>query len=413
MTRTISFFFGSGELTSFADNTCHLINTFANCYVIETSDGLILFDIGQELFGPIILEKLRRITEKPIKYIIYSHGHFDHCFGFQPIINEIEKKGLKKPQIIAHENLIRRFQKYERLANYHKWLNKQQFASVIGDDYEGPSAQNTLYPTIIVTNNEYTFTLGKDTFHLYHGWGETDDALWLWFPAKKVILTGDFILSSYPNVGNPFKVQRYPKQWAETLELMLKKKPHFLGPGHGNLITGKDVIREVLEGTAQTLHFVHDEVVKRLNEGKWFEQIYHEMLKIYPEAWKTKDYLQPLYGCYPFAIHAVYRLYHGWYDSGNPTTLFPAKKAEIAQEFLKIAEPQDFIRHSRRLYEAGELQLALHIIDPVIEGLTDPSPQLTEAKMLKQEILEKKAEETSSFIAANIYQNGIQQLRED
>ena len=41
------------------------------------------------------------------------------------------------------------------------------------------------------------------------------------------------------------------------------------------------------------MHFVHDEVVKRLNEGKGFEENYHEMLEIYPEKFKNHKYLSP------------------------------------------------------------------------------------------------------------------------
>jgi alkyl sulfatase BDS1-like metallo-beta-lactamase superfamily hydrolase len=88
--------------------------------------------------------------------------------------------------------------------------------------------------------------------------------------------------------------------------------------------------------TSEAIHFVHDEVVKRMNEGKWFEQIYHEMLDIYPEKFKNHEYLSPVYGCYPYAIHAVYRLYHGWFDTGNPTDLFPAKSDKIARELLAL-----------------------------------------------------------------------------
>ncbi|MFX1284567.1 MAG: MBL fold metallo-hydrolase [Promethearchaeota archaeon] len=408
--ETILSFLGFGNTTSFAD-MCHLIGGFGNCCVVETDEGLVVFDIAQEQFGQLVFDQLRSLTDKPIKYLIYSHGHLDHCFGFTPFVEEIKQKGWDMPKIIAHENILNRWKKYRILEGYHKWLNRQQFASVIGDDSNFRlSARVTLDPTIII-QDEYSFKLGDFSFELFHDKGETDDAIWLWFPEKKVIFSGDLIISGFPNVGNPYKVQRYPKHWALAMERMLLKKAEYLAPGHGPLIDSKEKVKDVLSITAEVMHFVHDEVVKRMNQGKWFEQIYHEMLEIYPDRFKEHPYLKPIYGCYPFAIHAVYRLYHGWYDGGNPTDLFPAKSNAVAREFLKINNAEAYFDHAKKLLTQGNLQLALHVIDPVIKGLDPKTPEiLLEAIQLKITILEKQAADEPSFITSNIIANEVAHL---
>ncbi|MFX1250316.1 MAG: alkyl sulfatase dimerization domain-containing protein [Promethearchaeota archaeon] len=409
----VGLFVGLGETTTFADGICHLIGAFGNSCVVETAEGLIIFDIGVKQYGSEIFREIRNITDKPVKYIIYSHGHFDHCFGYAPFIEEIQKKGWEFPQIIAHENCLNRFQKYRILDKYHDWLNRQQFASIVEYIDYSVSAHETLDPTIVIRGNEkYVFELDGLIFELYHEWGETDDALWLWFPEKEVIFAGDLIISGFPNVGNPYKVQRYPKHWALAMERMIEKKAEFLAPGHGRLIVGKETVKDVLSITAEAMHFVHDEVVKRMNQGKWFEEIYHEILEIYPDRLKNSEHLKPAYGCLQYAIHAVYRLYHGWYNSGNPTDLAPAKSIDIAKEFLKINSPEKYIEHGKRLFEKGKLQLALHIIDPVIKGI-DPSNNdiLLEALKLKLMILEQKVMVEPSFISSNILKNGTHQIR--
>ena len=192
----------------------------------------------------------------------------------------------------------------------------------------------------------------------------------------------------------------------------LEKNAEYLLPGHGRLIEGKDKVKEVLSITAEAMHFVHDEVVKRMNEGKWFEQIYHEMLDIFPDKF-NHWILQPIYGCYQFAIHAVYRLYHGWYNTGNPTDLFPAKSEEIAKEFLKIANETNYINHAKKIFEEGKIQLALHIIDVVIKGIESNNNELLlNAYSLKYKILKQKAKAEPSFIASNIINNGALQLKD-
>jgi alkyl sulfatase BDS1-like metallo-beta-lactamase superfamily hydrolase len=400
--------FGIFKPSTFEDGTCHLIPAMGNTGVIETEEGLVLFDLPLKRFGKRLFRELRGLTDKKVKYIIYSHGHFDHCFAYEPIIDEIKEKGWEMPQIIAHEMCIKRFEKYRMLDKYHDWLNKQQFASLGLNRLKTiVSAKETLDPTKIMKGNEtYTFKLGYCTFELYHDKGETDDSIWLWVPEKRLLCTGDLLVSSFPNVGNPYKVQRYPKQWAIAMERMLEKNAEYLIPGHGPLIKGREKVKDVLSITAEVMHFVHDEVVKRLNEGKWFEQIYHEMLEIYPEKFKNHPYLREMYGCYRFAIHATYRLYHGWYNSGNPTDLFPAKSVDIAKEFLKISSKENYLEHAKSLYNKGELQLSLHILDVIIKGTEQKSNRtLLDALTLKHRILKRKSREEPSFIAANILSN--------
>ena len=96
---------------TFADGVCHLIGSFGNVGIVDTDEGLVVFDIGLRQMGPRIFKEFREFTDKPIKYIIYSHGHFDHCFGYELFIEEIKEKGWKMPEIIAHENLSKRFEK--------------------------------------------------------------------------------------------------------------------------------------------------------------------------------------------------------------------------------------------------------------------------------------------------------------
>ena len=411
----IKDFFGMFPSKRFADGTCHFIGGMANSCVFETTKSLVIFDLPIRQNAQKMFDQVRQISDKPVKYFVYSHGHFDHAFGYAPFLEEIKKKRWDKPEVIAHENCIKRFEKYRLLDEYHDWINKMQFSSVRGVTQEKlVNATETLDPTIILrgNNGEFKFELGDINFELYHDKGETDDSIWLWVPEKKTICAGDLMISSFPNVGNPFKVQRYPKDWDIAMEKMMQKNAEYLVPGHGPLIIGKQKVEEVLSITAEVMHFVHDEVVKRLNERKWFEQIYHEMLEIYPDKFRNHKYLREIYGSYRFAIHATYRLYHGWYNSGNPTDLFPAKSEEIASELLKINNERKYLDHAKKLKNEGKLQLALHILDVIIKGIPNPDNEtVLEALNLKYDLLNKITEKETSFIAINILQNAANEIR--
>jgi len=409
--------FARGQFWSaaFADDTCLYIGAFGNVGVVETRDGLVLFDLALRLFGPHIFNEVRKFSDKPVKYIVYSHGHFDHCLGYLPFVEEIQEKGWDMPRVIAHENLVRRFEKYRMLDEHQIWSYRQQFASVgvTLDDTEG--VHEALDPDIVLRGNDsYGFTLGEFDFEIYHDKGETDDSLWMFLPQKKVLFTGDLFVSGFPNVGSPFRVQRYAKQWAIADEKMVKKEAEFLVPGHGSLLKNKEIIKDALSITAEAMHFVHDEVVKRLNQGKWFEEIYHEMIDIYPDKFRNHKYLQPLYGEYRFAVRDVYRSYHGWYDSGNPTDLFPSKSSEIAHELLKVAGAEKYIERAGQLVDEGKLQLALHLLDVVVKtGDSAPSEIRLSALELKRDILKRNAENEKSFITMNIINSSIIQIESD
>jgi hypothetical protein len=59
------------------------VGSGGNVAVLTTSDGVILADDKFERNVPEILEKVKSITDKPIRYVINTHQHGDHTGGNQ------------------------------------------------------------------------------------------------------------------------------------------------------------------------------------------------------------------------------------------------------------------------------------------------------------------------------------------
>ncbi len=417
---SLNDFFGSTEPERFADGKSYMIGAFANVGMVETSEGLVLFDIGAEIAGERIFHIVREITKAPIHTIVLSHGHFDHCFGHQPFFAEIAEKGWRPPDIVAHQLLPARFEKYRMLDRYHNWINGMQFSAVLFSRRSNPvSTEHLLVPTRLVHEGEvHEFTVGTYHFEVHAERGETDDAIWTWVPETRTVFAGDLFISSFPNVGNPFKVQRYPKHWTLALERMMEKKPEFLVPGHGKLIRGADRVHEALNITARALHFVHDEVVKRLNEGKWFEDIYHEVLASYPAEFKESPWLQPIYGCPEYAVHASYRLYHGWYNSGNPVDIHAPKKADVSREMYNLLGDDGanrLLARAEALLADGKYDVAMALLDNLILGAPSSDDKqeggiIERAIGLKLKLIKKRITAEPSMISRNIYQNYADEL---
>ena len=382
-----------------------MVAGFGNTGIVITEEGVVVVDIPMgNRAGQRIVEVIRGRTQAPIHSIIYTHGHLDHVWGIAPLLSDAQEKGHPKPTIIAHELVPGRFDRYQRLRGQHVHINRIQFAI--------PEEQQVLplqlfYPDITYSD-AMQFRLGGLTFELYHYVGETDDGTWVWVPERKTALVGDLLIGGCPNVGNPFKVQRYVLEWAEALEKVAGKNPDFVLQGHGLVLRGEEA-REVCLDTAKYLRYIEDEVARLLNEGCWIEEIL-ERVKI-PEDLASKPWLAPIYGHPTFIIHGVLRRYAGWYN-GNPSELFPAKSSEIAAEVVRLGRIEQLLQRASKLQQEGNIQLALHLVDFVISGAENDSKR-KKALLLKANLLDAKADAEPSLIARNIFRNGAQLVRKE
>lgn len=68
-------------------------------------DGIIIIDPPESVeIGTEILAAFRRVTDKPVKAIIYTHKHIDHVAGVKAFTTE-EEVAAGKVDIYAHETL--------------------------------------------------------------------------------------------------------------------------------------------------------------------------------------------------------------------------------------------------------------------------------------------------------------------
>lgn len=396
-------FSAQGGLHSFG-NGLHMLQLFANICVVETGEGVVLFDLGLPIDGQRIVQELRAVTDRPVRYLIYGHGHADHAFGTRAVLEDAAECGHPRPVIIAHENLPARFDRYRRMLPYHEHINRIQFAIP-----EGIPAfpWDYIYPDEVF-RDALTLSLGGLTFELRHARGETDDHVWMWVPERRALCTSDFWVWSCPNVGNPFKVQRYALEWAQALEEMAGLGPELMLPGHGPAMSGAEHIVDALGTVARALKHLDRQVVEMLNRGMWQEEILASY--DWPQEFADSPYLAPIYGHPHFVVQALLRQYHGWHD-GNPSHVFPSGRGKIAEQVLDLAGgSRRILERARSLAGDGDPQLALHLVDFVLDAGAEPRRETLE---LKAELLEALAAAETSFIARNIFLGGVRGIKKE
>jgi len=92
---------------------------FGNTGVVETDDGHVLIDVPGVRWIDRMMEMLRDNLSAPIHTIFLTHGHLDHALTLAPIFEEAKRKGNPAPRVIAHRNLLNRFNRYRMLVRDH------------------------------------------------------------------------------------------------------------------------------------------------------------------------------------------------------------------------------------------------------------------------------------------------------
>ena len=185
---------------------------------VVTKDGVIATDpiaYGRPTGGQAYVDEIKKITDKPIKYLIYSHHHYDHIAGGKAF----KDAGAR---IIAHKKVK------ERLAP-------------LGDP-------NTVLPDETFDGKK-TITLGGTKVELsYLGLNHSDSTIVMLLPKEKIIFVVDTIpVGSVPGRGF---IDIYPIETEAFIKKVIAMDWERLIPGHpgpgGKQVGTKDNAREQL-----------------------------------------------------------------------------------------------------------------------------------------------------------------------
>jgi alkyl sulfatase BDS1-like metallo-beta-lactamase superfamily hydrolase len=329
-------------------------------------------------------------TRQPLHTAVYTHGHVDHVFGLAPFEGEAGPSG-QRARVIAHRACRDRFDRYRLTRGYNGIINARQFGFPVPffpEDFR--------YPDQLI-DGDMQLEVGDVKVLLHHDRGETDDHLWAYVPEARTLYTGDLFIWASPNCGNPQKVQRYPRDWAQALRRMARLDAEILLPGHGPPICGHSRVSQALDETASLLETLVEQTLALLNQGAPLDEILHSVRV--PAELMDRPYLRASYDDPLFVVRNLYRLYAGWWD-GNPAHLKPAREADLAAELGDLAGGFDVLRQ-RALTRLGEGKLA--VAAHLIEFAARIAPQDPAVRQAYQRIYQARAEAESSLMAKGIF----------
>ncbi len=320
----------------FAASTQHMIVGASSVTIVDTSESTAA--------ATNVLREFRKITDKPIDRIIYTHSHRDHISGASVFAEgrEIEivahadfssdLVGQDETRIAPAKALGRR-----TLAQFGLGLTPQERVSIgcgPGDRPTEGLGAGHIPPNRLIAG-PCTMDLDGVEVELVFAPGETPDHIALWFPQSGVLIPGDNWYHAFPNLyairGTPY---RDFQAWADTLTMLDGFGAQVLAPGHTRPVFGKDRVSEVLTSTARAILHVMQHTADGMDAGLSLDDIAASISL--PADLADKPWLGEFYGKASWSARAFAVGTLGWYD-GNPTHLGTLSDKARAKHMIVLA----------------------------------------------------------------------------
>jgi len=225
-----------------------------NAAIIVFGDGVLVVDThSKPSAARALIEQIKKLTPKPVKYVVNTHFHWDHYqgneaypsswpAGVEIISSEATRANIERIGIPRIKNEIVTMP--QEIANLKKDLEKASTAEQ-KNEIQGNIRQAEAYfaelksmqVTLPTTTFDRSLILrrdGRTVEILWLGRAHTDGDVFVFLPNEKVIVTGDAL-----HGWTPFMGDSYPYDWIQTLDAAEKLDFNSVLGGHGDVMHGK------------------------------------------------------------------------------------------------------------------------------------------------------------------------------
>lgn len=224
-----------------ATNVYMLVGAGANIVVQIGADGVVVVDTGTAAAAGAVLAAIRRLTDKPIKYIINTHAHADHVGGNAALVKASGGQRTdsgpaaelrQNPNgviVVAHQHAV------DRMLNPPDGLEAYPEYAVARSSF--------------VTSDKQLHVNGEAVELWWHPRAHTNADVLVYFRRSDVIVAGDLF--------DPERFPRFDARDGGRLQGVINGMNHVIGiavpqfnqsggtrivPGHGWLSTESDVV---------------------------------------------------------------------------------------------------------------------------------------------------------------------------
>jgi cyclase len=228
----------------------------ANSAFILLDDGVLVVDTASSPSSArALIAEIRKLTPKPVKWIVNTHFHWDHYWGNEAFVEafpnveiissqrtrqDMERMGLGNPllarwsveipatiadwkrQLAETTDLDRRQRLMERILGWEAALPELK-------------AMRPALPTLTFERRMVLHSGTRTVELLWLGRGHTAGDVVVYLPEQRVMATGDLLAGDTPYIADIT-----PYDWIRTLEALEKFDFGAAIPGHGEVMGGKE-----------------------------------------------------------------------------------------------------------------------------------------------------------------------------
>lgn len=257
----------------------------SNSLIVIGDDGVLVLDANRTPAGArTVIAEIRKLTDKPVRYVVNSHWHDDHIFG-----NQSYKEAFPSVEFVAHRNTR---EDMEKLAAPHIQGGVNRFTKALADaesqlstgtkpdgskltdkEREQLSVELKVYkdvlpelktirlvlPTITFDQRLTLHTGGREIQILYFGRGNTRGDVAVYLPRERVLATGDLLVHPVP-----FAYGSFLGEWIQAMKKLRELDASVIVPGHGPLMRDKEYVDTVIALLESVTSQVQDAVKRGL-----------------------------------------------------------------------------------------------------------------------------------------------------
>jgi alkyl sulfatase BDS1-like metallo-beta-lactamase superfamily hydrolase len=357
--------------------------SLGNSIMIEGSDGVIIVDtLSSVEAAKQVREEFRKITPKPVVAVIYTHFHPDHTSGVKAFASA-EDVASGRVAIYAQDSMLKNYVTQGQLIGPILGVRSSYSfgAGMTAEERQGMNfGLGPLYATGSTSFIAPTKTFGEQLdvtiagakLRLMHVPSETPDHLNVFLPDSRVLLSADMIQGpAFPNIhtlrGASF---REPLAWVESIDRMRALEPEHLAPSHGQPVSGKEKVEEVMRNYRDGIQFVHDQTIRYMNRGLTPGELV-AAVKLPQHLASYAPYLREFYGTVSHSVREIYVGYLGWFE-GDPVALDPTPPLESARRHVMLMGGRDkVLSEARQAMDAGDAQWASELATYLIRVTHD------------------------------------------
>jgi glyoxylase-like metal-dependent hydrolase (beta-lactamase superfamily II) len=233
----------------------------SNAGFVVTSDGVVVFDaLGTPSLGWALLQEIREVTDKKIRYVVLSHYHADHIYGLQAFRDHSDA-------LVVAQERSGEYRDNEETADEKANQRLEQRRGVL---FPWVDANTRVVPPDITFGERMMIALGDRRLTLlYAGPAHSSSDVMMMVEPDGVLFAGDIVQNGRIPFMNSDDVST--THWLRALDEVAKLDPKFIIPGHGRTSTEA---KQAIAFTRDYIQYLRDKMTAAVKNWTDFDVAY-------------------------------------------------------------------------------------------------------------------------------------------